>query len=91
MTIEKTSGIEMKSEVTDGDAVMKIADSETEKNAEHIQDQIIWGPWTSCSVTCGLGVQKQSAICQQGHSSECDPRILKTRSCIQITCNNQGR
>jgi len=49
-----------------------------------------WSDWTSCSVTCGIGIKSRGRTCDRVHF-KCDGPTLETRSCVNDPCDNRIR
>lgn len=56
----------------------------TRRHHKHNRNTKGWvtAPWSECSVTCGLGLQKRKVVCQEPNG-KCDPsfRPIETKSC----------
>ncbi|KAK3598646.1 hypothetical protein CHS0354_024368 [Potamilus streckersoni] len=52
-----------------------------------------WGPWTSCAVTCGTGIQTRYRACQRNSSStsDCSGEYVEQALCFTSTCPTYGK
>ena len=55
-----------------------------------IMDWGFWGPWSTCSKTCGSGVWKRYRSCRsqliENGDSNCQRNYAETTSCLTIPC-----
>ena len=53
----------------------------------------LWGPWSSCSVTCGSGTQSRSRACdspaQAFGGADCVGSATDLLSCNQVPCSSE--
>ncbi|EDV97528.1 GH16920 [Drosophila grimshawi] len=47
-----------------------------------------WSEWSSCSVTCGLGVRRRTRKCLGGHERLCSGRPLEEQKCEMVPCED---
>lgn len=49
---------------------------------------VVWGPWSACSVACGVGVEtRRRVVCNPAHRRLCqNVRIMQKRPCIRHAC-----
>lgn len=48
-----------------------------------------WSEWSSCSVTCGLGVRRRTRRCLGGHEKLCAGRALEEQKCEMVPCEGK--
>ena len=46
-----------------------------------------WGPWSPCSVTCGIGRRSRAATLHRGSDAECEGRVAH-EACWRAPCPN---
>ena len=53
----------------------------------------VWGPWSSCGVTCGSGTQSRSRACdspaQAYGGADCAGSATDLLSCNQVPCSSE--
>ncbi|ALC44181.1 Sema-5c [Drosophila busckii] len=65
----------------------------TEEQDNSIENELesewsCWSEWSSCSVTCGLGVRRRTRKCLGGHERLCAGRALEEQKCEMVPCED---
>ncbi|XP_030569728.1 semaphorin-5A isoform X2 [Drosophila novamexicana] len=61
-------------------------DNSIDNQLEH--EWSCWSEWSSCSVTCGLGVRRRTRKCLGGHERFCAGRALEEQQCAMVPCED---